>query len=836
MKQNQIIDILKINPKAYRYIDFTYKTPDFIISVLKENIDITSYLEDIFLTNLDIFKYSFKLDSKNILFFNLYLFKEKMIALNDYPDIWNKLHLNQDDIPKAIEEFKKILIKHPYGYKFAPDEVLSDENVAIKCLEIYPDSFEYLKSFHDNKDFALKAIKKYAKNYNFVSVKLKSNLDFIEKAIDVNEDVYKELDFNIRLRKDLSLKAIKKSWKVYYMLPIDLKKEYEFLDLFYKNADFKVLDIKIDNELENYFLKKYPQKNYFKNNIEDDIDLSPKEWYHSLNIEEQIKKENILKALDLKIEASSLSYWGIDDSDFLLEVLEKDSSCVNSLSFSIPNNEKFIIKAIENGANPALIIIDPNNLSDNILQVILENNCLQFIIAYSYLFQNKEKIIINALKKNSEILNFDLVPLNREFLIEAVKVNPKILNNSYKINPSKEILEAALFFQKNYIPTEILYNPDYNIFLDEPFLKRIFRFIEQLRKNGEILDDNIYDFLKYIPDNLKRNQELILAYIKSGGSDFKFFNQLITEIMLKLLTNQAFGRNSIRTTYLLDPVDYLPPKMLFEEIIEDVFSISILVNKTLLMKELNRNLNKIKQLLIENTLTVEQNIFLISLFLEDNDFRNNIKISNKIILTEIDSIFPIIEDYLMEPNFVIKDSSFIDYSRLLIIKDKFDDDLFSIINTKNNFTFLETKMKSDNYLIEDLKSFIKRIFKIEKLNQDIEVNTDIIIIENKSFEIKNLIKSDTDIRSPKKNTINLFSNILIELFNKQKSILTIEDIISLYPEQNLSYEKFYNFFRREPYKRLNILAKNFNDISKNYQLNLSGSGKDLKIQVLKKTS
>lgn len=834
MKQNQIIDILKNNPKAYRYIDFTYKTPDFIISILKEKIDITAYLEDIFLTNLKIFKYSFELDSKNILFFNLYLFKEKMIALNDYPNIWGKLKLSQDDIPKAIDEFKKILIKHPLGYKFAPDEVLSDKKVAIRCLEVCCDSFEYLKAFHGDEQFALEAIKKSAKNYNYISTKLKSNLDFIEKAIDINADVYKEFDFNIKLRRDLALKAIKKSWTIYYILPIDFKKEYKFLDLFYKNADFKILDIKIDDELENHFLKKYPQNNNSKNYIEKDITLSPKEWYDSLTIEEQIKKENILKALNLGIDASSLSYWGIDDYNFLLEILEKDPSCVNSLSFSVPNDEKFIIKAIENGTNPAFIINDPHNVSDNILQSILENNCLQFIITYSYLFQNKEKIIINASKKNSEILNLDLIPLNKELLIKVIKANPKILNDSYKINPSKEILEAALFFQKNYIPTEILYNPSYNIFLDEDILKKIFRFIEKLRKNGAILDDNIYDFLKYVPDNLKRNQELILAYIKSGGNDFKYFNQLITEIMLKLLTNQAFGKSSIRTAYLLDSIDFLPPQMLFEEMLEDIFSISILVNKTLLMRELNKNLNKIKQFLIENTLNMEQNFFLICLFLEDNDFKNNIKISNRTILTEMDSIFPIIEDYLSQPNFTIKDSSFIDYLRLLIIKDKFDDNLFSIINTKNNFTFLETKMRSDNYSIEDLKNFIKRIFKIEKLNRDIEVNTDIIIIENKSFEIKNLIKLDTDIRAPKKNTIHLFSNILIELFNKQNFILTIEDIMSLYPEQNLSYENFYNFFRKEPHKRLIILSQNFNDISKQYQLNLNGIGKSLKIQVIKK--
>ncbi|MGL6099304.1 MAG: DUF4116 domain-containing protein [Fusobacteriaceae bacterium] len=835
MDENQIIDILKINPNAYKYIDFSYKNQNFIIKILKKNIDITPYLEEFFLYDINIFRASFLLDSRNVLYFKLYLFEEKMIALREYPQIWSSLNLNEKDLDTAKMIFKEILMQHPIGYQFAPEDILADSKVALRCLEYYPASFEKLKFFNDNQEFALNAIKLDKRNYHYISESLKDRVEFIEKAIDKNGFVYEELENEYKFNKSIALRAIKKNTGVYYSFPLEFQNDLDFLDvLFSENIHSEIGGLNIDKNLENYFLEKYPKQIKENKNMQNNC-INPCEWYHSLTFEEQCKKKNILKALSLNIPASDLNYWDIRDKKFFMEILEKDQTAISSLSFqseiSNLNDEKLIVTAIEKGVNPCLILNDLDYLSDKVFQSILDNDYVQFTYSYPYLFQDKESLILKALKKNPDLIKLNLVPLTPKFILEAVKVNPKILLESFYIQPSRKLLEVALFSQENSIFIEILRDSDYRVFLDEELLGQIFNFIGSLRRQGISLKDDVYDFLKNVPETMKRKQNLILLYIKSGGSDFTYFNQLITEIMLKLLSRQAFGKNNIRTKYLLSPLDVLPSEILFEELLEDIFTVSKLVNKDLFIREINKNLSKFKQLIFENSLTNEQRIFLMCFFLENTEFKEEISISKNSIETKFDLLFLLVEERLLGTSGII-DSYFLSYLRFFLLEINFDSDLFELINSRKEYNILRLKIKSDLFLIENLNNLFTRIFSISKISQDIEVKKDVLIIEGHNYKISKLIELENDKRFPKQTTLVLFTNILQEFFQRQKSSLTLKEIEVLYPEET---KDFYNFFRNYPYKRLVILCKRFNEISKNYKLELLGSGcRKLKLKLEKR--
>ena len=168
---------------------------------------------------------------------DLKLWKESEVVIEKFDD--KKI----EEYVANKEQLKEILKQHGMIYKFLPDTLKNDEELAI--IAIKSDKFgevcRYLpKKFLQSMEFAQKIFQEGISGVElqYFSEEIKNNLEFCKRIVSL--DSYPYMGENIHKNKEIALKLGAKFGNIKYV-DKNLRKDKEIIDTYWEDLDFENL-------------------------------------------------------------------------------------------------------------------------------------------------------------------------------------------------------------------------------------------------------------------------------------------------------------------------------------------------------------------------------------------------------------------------------------------------------------------------------------------------------------------------------------------------------------------------------------------------------------------
>lgn len=352
--------------------------------------------------------------------------------------------------------------------------------------------FDLIFKFKDDFDVMLEAVKLDSFFYLDGGDEIKKNKEIILATVQNNGNLLKDINTSELTKKELKevvIAAVKKSGSA-------LKYAKDFQD---------------DEEVVHFAVNSTPYINQHALKF-----ASPE---LQKKIQKKIQKKNKKEALQDSLSLQSIVYPGVvelkindpafieeikelmDEEDFVLFLVKKCGKCLKYASFELQKNEKFILNAIEN----------------NVLS-------LEYVVFKNFSFEQQRNIALQAIKKHSGGVAFNLLPVELKNDLEVIK-NTLIAFGTknqedpnyfdlvmHAVNQSGELLEfASDQLKKNQmiVSLAVLYNGLALKFADGELQNNKVVVLVAVANNGMALE--------FASAELQSNYDVVsIALIKNG--------------------------------------------------------------------------------------------------------------------------------------------------------------------------------------------------------------------------------------------------------------------------------------------------------------------------------
>lgn len=375
---------------------------DFIIIKMifnNKELNFGSYCQDLYGINYDIIIYIVRIN----LLANIEDTEDNRLKIRKIIN----LEYRDEYIIRNINKFKNILV----------DEIIT--KIAIYKYKIFINYIDF--KFRDNEDVMLIGINKYYGDpniFNYISDRLKNDINFIMKAIKNNGSIYKYIDEKFKNNEEIIIHTLKNEKKMFEYITNDFKNNKEIILKLIKSnlIIFKLLPIKLK-------LDKDILLESINNNL---LDSTYFEYFKYSKYNKRINNDSE-QILDIII----------NDRKILFELIKKDNMMFIYVCAEYNNDIEFLEEIIIK--TPHLIELSSNEIKNN------RNLILKFIKINSKIFYNDD---IYKLYNN-----------DREIILEVIKDNPKLLKYaSIELKNDPEIKQIALDNYLNEVKIEFLNN------------------------------------------------------------------------------------------------------------------------------------------------------------------------------------------------------------------------------------------------------------------------------------------------------------------------------------------------------------------------------------------
>lgn len=411
-------------------------------------------------------------------------------------------------------------------------------------------------------------IEKYPKLYKYIPNKYKSDLNFVKKVLNKNNNIYDLLDIDIQKNREVIITLLNSENN--NLNEDEVYGIYEIINEYYKD-DIQVLKLLVKYNSKEFLKYQYLLnddkevalsilgKNSFSGKIFDllsdrlknDIDIAMKtveyEPYNNYSsIFNELYKDNKEVALHA-IEYESLSRYHQYVLSHLSDRLRNDDDIVNKSISHNPLSFEYAGDKFKNDINLCIKVLKiAPSLINSMNESFLEDYdfCENFIKTLKSYTKSKKcpdfcsdawRYILEKIK-NEQILN------DKEFVIDTIKNGAYLWNVNNRYINDKEIMIPALVKDKflyEHIPDEYHDNKEYAIAAlsnklslpkikgNQKFLDRIDRMVYSTLINflgrgwfNSLFYESSGDCLQYASDKLKDNKEIVEYAISSTPHSF----------------------------------------------------------------------------------------------------------------------------------------------------------------------------------------------------------------------------------------------------------------------------------------------------------------------------
>lgn len=519
------------------------------MEVMKENYDSLYYFSDEIQNDRDVILTG--MDSiLDPIDFQFYYYRTRYY----FPDReYRKKYMK---IFNTDEEFALMFWKHSYFYKDILEYIspifLNDRNFIIKALSLNGQFFKEISDkYSDDREVVIAAVSNFGKALEYVSDKLKKDKEvcitallnasfaslYIDESLKNDRDIclaqlrgsgfwgindeYRGLSDNYKCDEEFIITALEKNFSVFYSMPDKVKNDKNLIKKALMNPNIKSNIYKyLSNELK----------------VDKDIALMAVKKSSALygySMPEEIRKDSEI-ALEVIRQTGDAHWFDIpnilkNDIEFLKQAVEIDKNILKRLSPDIKQqikdkNDTKISKKVET-----------DNLKENICKTTTNLN------------KDKKTITEKHNTKKEENLNNNETNVPQSIMDEVNKIN-NFYNGfekhigSITSYPKSDVIKTIKEDPFNYVCNNTMYQGNIDLFYDEDI---VFTYIYY--SESPILD--------FIPNELKKNPEFLLKYLKFRNDPYYF-----SKMKPKFKRDKDFVITSL---LLIDEMDgYYVPKEL----------------------------------------------------------------------------------------------------------------------------------------------------------------------------------------------------------------------------------------------------------------------------------
>jgi predicted DNA-binding ArsR family transcriptional regulator len=320
------------NYEAAFYLgDELENNPEFLLKAIQKDFRVMDYISSDLRKDTGFMLKVIQADFRAIVYLDRDIFSETV--LDDIDFIWKLYELNVQSFGKTNElkydYMNRILIKI-FDPKIIQKKIYKIKNCSLE-------ESKKLVSYIDNSYLILLGIRDdYYKWFELASDNLKTNQEFILTAVEINPKIMQYISKDLRGHSDFALKAIERNYQAFSFLEKSLKENEKFIKQAL-SVDYRIIEGLSETQKENRTIGEWAEKH--KNE-----QLINPEFMAKVVAKSYYSYERLIDGYDYKITIDERLK---NDPDFILKVLENDTSIFYKISEELRNDFSFMLKAVK---------------------------------------------------------------------------------------------------------------------------------------------------------------------------------------------------------------------------------------------------------------------------------------------------------------------------------------------------------------------------------------------------------------------------------------------------------------------------------------------------------
>lgn len=830
---------IRNDEKAFRFINQDLKNN---LSFIKELLKINSYVYDeITDKTIDLsFFLINEIDSKLFIKLPIEHKKDKKILLRYLQD--NELNdssIDFSDYPEFFkkEEYIKIILKH--NGKFfneMPQQIKENKDYSIIALKSGASVFDLPNNLLHDYSIAEVAVEINGKWIENFSEEIKNNYYIAKKALENDPKSIKILSENLKANPELVTLVLKKDGSLIDYLNFEDRSNEAYIILSTNTYPQVLKNInKTDLKFWKKILANKPSlyeffPSFIKNNENlalEAVKLKPNN-IKFIKTEFKLKEEFLTIALKNNIKLSE-----IDDVIVFSDLVTNNQLLLKELILNNPDNflnldslnpklHKNLLLEILDTVQVPLWLLNKEFFADKtILEKALETQKID-VMFETFLYGNEE-YVLKAVQNNPEVIldPFNgFIPINEDIFLKAIEINPDIIDAYYEgCNIELTSNFVKILIKKFPNKTEIIFKK-FDKLLTKEIILDVINYTGFILKEGKDRNREVnFNFLNYLPPNLKSDLDIILRYIFVGGNNLEYFNFSLKEITAIFMLNNYSSLNYLKSKIFKNMLENNLSQKEFFEIVSSMFDFPNIISFNIIRNILNNNRIKLKKYLKNNHFKDELHFIMRCICFQElyfYDYKDKISILNtecsRVLSEKINYFINLIRAVILE-------NYYKNYSDDSIVSN-----LFTIgISSPKTFESLKEKLfklleVEDKEIKESTIILIKKAFNaipykipVENYQSEFYFSKDFstLFLNDTPYNTTIFFMKDSKISIRKRN-VKYYNNFFESLsyLLRYKSI-TRDAIKNIF---KIDSSKFNSLFNHRLKDRFQLFSKNFNYI------------------------